>query len=108
MRQILILKGTRNRETIVVNLPESHTYQVSFKFDEEGGEDGVHGLLSVSHAHKETEIKMVFVDANDAREFENSLREYMMNASMPVMVENNSHEIRYWMEFEVLEVCDAF
>lgn len=113
MRQILILRGSKCGNIIVLNLSDTHTYAVKFRaygrsISDKNEEETIGGILELEYANKKIHIDMLFLDREDADEFESVLVEYMMNGSLPLEVEGGKSEIRYWMEFEVLEVRDAY
>jgi len=104
MRQILILKSTKEDKTVIVNLPDTDTYTVSLDLYPLDSVPLIEGAIRVKYAHKEVKINLMFEDSENAADFKSSLIEYMTNGCIPIMAEDNEQEIRYWMEFDVLEV----
>lgn len=107
MRQILILTGKNDGKTAILNLSPTHTYTITFDSNipqATPNSTSIIGKLEVLYANCLQTYYMKFLDAEDAREFEQSLIEYLMNGATPVQVEEDKAEIRYWFEFEVLEI----
>lgn len=106
MRQILIIKGKNDNKTAIVNLSPTHTYDIIFEIDKRINPalTSIMGDLRIMYAHATRIFRMRFADMEDAKEFEQALVEYMMNGSTPITVEEDKAEIRYWFEFEVLEI----
>jgi len=109
MRQILIITGKNDDKTAIINLSPTHTYDIIFEIEPKVNSEikTVIGDLRITHAHATRIFRMQFVDMEDAKEFEQALVEYMMNGSKPVQIEGDKAEIRYWFEFEVLEIYNG-
>lgn len=107
MRQVLIIKGIKDKNILVVNLPESEVYAIEINTIEiiDGANKGAwQSELRFNYSHKTLIINLIFEDYDDVSEFESMLLEYLRNAATPIMSEGDKHEIRYWMDIEVLEV----